>query len=617
MHHYFAGHGYGAVRVDVRGTGDSDGILLDEYHEQELADGLEVIRWLATQPWCSGAVGMIGKSWGGFNGLQIAALAPPELKAVITVCASDDRYADDAHYMGGCLLNENLKWGSALFTLNALPPDPELVDGSWRDQWLERLDNNSLFPEMWLRHQRRDSYWKHGSVCEDYASISCAVYAVGGWADAYSNAIPRLLSELRCPKKGLIGPWAHLYPHSGVPGPAIGFLQEALAWWDYWLAGVDNGIMQEPLYRVWMQDSVAPRVFYDERPGRWIAEASWPSADLRPKRYFFGEAALLETAPPPSETASFSVRSPQTTGLDAGVWCPFGADGDLPGDQRDDDVKSLVFDSEPLRGACEILGAPVVEVRVVSDRPVAMLAARINDVAPDGSSARVSYGLLNLTHRLSHDQPSPLEPGRELTARVRLNDVAHRFVAGHKIRLALSTSYWPIAWPSPEPVTLAIRAAGSHLEIPIRAPRSADRLLEPFAPPESGPEAETVDLDEHDVSWSISEEPGTHRILTHATTGLRQDGEPSMTRIEPLELELGHATQEVFGIAENDPLSATGEIRHTVVSRRNDWSIRVETQVALSATLEHFRVEAELDAFEGGRRVFSRSFDVSVPRDLV
>ena len=239
MHRYFAGHGYAAIRIDLRGAGESDGVLCDEYLEQEQDDGVAAIAWIASQPWCSGAVGMMGKSWGGFNALQIAARRPPALQAIITVCSTDDRYADDAHYMGGCLLNENLMWGSVLLTINAQPPDPALVGDRWRTMWLERLEHSPLYAERWLRHQRRDEYWKHGSVSEDFSLIQCPVYAIGGWADGYSNAVPRLLAGLTVPRKGLVGPWAHVYPHDGVPGPAIGFLQEALRWWDHWLKGMD------------------------------------------------------------------------------------------------------------------------------------------------------------------------------------------------------------------------------------------------------------------------------------------------------------------------------------------------------------------------------------------
>ena len=279
-HAYMAGFGYAAVRVDLRGSGESDGILTDEYLQQELDDGVEVIRWLAKQPWCTGAVGMIGISWGGFNGLQIAALRPEPLKAIVTICSTDDRYADDVHYMGGCLLGDNLSWASTMFDQNTHPPDPALVGEKWHDMWMERLEKSGLWIETWMRHPHRDAYWQHGSVCQDYAAIVCPVMAVSGWADGYSNAVFRLMEHLSVPRKGLLGPWSHKYPHLGVPGPAIGFLQEVRAWWDRWLKGIENGTENEPMFRVWMQDSVPPTTSYTERPGRWVAESSWPSPDI-------------------------------------------------------------------------------------------------------------------------------------------------------------------------------------------------------------------------------------------------------------------------------------------------------------------------------------------------
>ncbi len=280
MHPYFAGHGYASVRVDLRGSGDSDGVLEDEYLQQELDDGVAVIRWLAEQPWCNGNVGMIGISWGGFNGLQIAAMAPPQLKGIITVCSTDDRYADDVHHMGGCLLGDNLSWASTMFAFNSLPPDPAMVGERWREMWHERLHHSGLWLEKWLHHQRRDDYWKHGSICEDWSAVRCPVMAVSGWADGYSNAVFRLLEGLDVPRLGLVGPWSHKYPHQGVPGPAIGFLQEAVRWWDQWLKEEETGIMGEPMLRAWLQDSVPPDTYYEHRPGRWVGEPSWPSPNI-------------------------------------------------------------------------------------------------------------------------------------------------------------------------------------------------------------------------------------------------------------------------------------------------------------------------------------------------
>ena len=179
IHPYLAGHGYACLRIDLRGSGESEGVLLYEYLEREQEDALEAIDWIARQPWCTGRVGMMGISWGGFNSLQVAARRPPQLGAIITLCSTDDRYADDAHYMGGCLLTENMTWGSAIFAHGALPPDPELVGEAWRAMWLHRLEHHHPWIGHWLDHQRRDEYWRQGSVCEDYQAIRCPVYAVG------------------------------------------------------------------------------------------------------------------------------------------------------------------------------------------------------------------------------------------------------------------------------------------------------------------------------------------------------------------------------------------------------------------------------------------------------
>ncbi len=612
MHRYFAGHGYAVLRVDVRGSGDSDGILVDEYVQQEQDDAVEVIRWIAAQPWCNGAVGMMGKSWGGFNSLQVAALQPPALKAIITVCSTDDRYADDAHYMGGCLLDENLTWGSVLLTFNAYPPDPEVVGARWRRMWLERLEHAVLFPEAWLRHQRRDAYWKHGSVCEAFDRIRCPVYAIGGWADAYTNAIPRLLAGLLVPRKGLVGPWAHVYPHNGIPGPAIGFLQEALRWWDQWLKGMETGIMAEPMYRVWMQESLPPRAYYATRPGRWVAEATWPSPRIAWHPLYLNEGRLDDREQPESNV---SLRSPQTIGMAGGDWCGFGEEGEMSTDQRDEDARSLAFDSGPLHDRLEILGAPVAALELTVDKPSALLAVRLNDVAPDGASTRVTYGLFNLTHRESHEYPTPLEPGKRYAVRVQLNDIAHAFPAGHRLRLAISTCYWPVAWPSPEPATLTLHAGASVLNLPVRPSRAEDDALPPFARVEAAPSDVESALGVRTARRSVERDDA--RLETIYTIASDEGDNLTRVRVEPIQLDIAQRSLKRYIIRDDDPLSAQAEVEHITMLRRNDWSTRIETHTRLTSSSDVFRLHATLDAYEQGTRIFSKRWDRSVPRDLV
>jgi len=613
MHPYVAGHGYATVRVDLRGTGESEGTLTGEYTEQELADGEAVIAWLAEQPWCTGAVGITGISWGGFNSLQLAARRPPALKAVLTLCSTDDRYADDAHYMGGCLLNENQIWGSILTMFAAYPPDPALVGDRWREMWTERLDALRCYPAEWLRHQPRDDFWKHGSVCEDYDAIDCPVYAVGGWADGYSNAVPRLLEELSSPRKGLVGPWSHAFPFDSRPGPSIGFLQESLRWWDHWLKGRDTGIMDEPTYRVWMQDSVPPRPQYETRPGRWVTEASWPSPTVETRRYHLNGDGLARDPGPERER---TVRSPLTTGEQSGVWCAFGADGELPGDQRSDDGQSLTFDSAPLDEPMELLGAPVVELAFTADQPTGLIAVRLCEVFPDGTSARLSYGLLNLTHRSGHEHPEPMTPGERTRVRVQLNDLAQRVPAGHRLRVAVSTNYWPLAWPSPTHTSLTVYAGSSTLALPVRPPQPEDETVRPFDAPEAAPALETSTLRPAQFTRTVERDLPTRTTTVRLVSeGDAFDG--AVTHLDAIDLDVGYRIEEAFRVTDEAPCSAATEIKQQSLLRRDDWTVRLALSTRLTCTADTFRTEAELTAHEGETLVRTRQWDETIPRDGV
>jgi uncharacterized protein len=620
VHHpYFAGHGYAAVRVDMRGSGDSDSILLDEYLPQEQKDAVEVLAWLARQSWCTGDVGMIGISWGGFNGLQVAALQPPELKAVISLCSTDDRYADDVHYMGGCVLAEQmLPWASTMLAYNARPPDPAVVGERWREMWVRRMEQTPPFIETWLAHQHRDAYWKQGSICEDFSRVTCPVYAVGGWADAYSNAIPRLLEGLSVPRKGLIGPWAHLYPEQGAPGPEIGFLQECLRWWDYWLKGLDTGVMDEPMLRVWMQDSVPPSSSYSLRPGRWVAEISWPSSNIGTKRLALGRDGLTEEG---TEEARFDIIGRQSTGSDAGRWLRFGSGPEFPPDQRADMGSSLTFASQPLAERLEILGFPMVTLALASDRPNALVAAWLCDVAPTGESTLVTRGLLNLTHRDSHEEPTPLEPGEHYTISIRLDAIAHAFPRGHRLCVAVSPTYWPQAWPSPEPVRLSLFAGDdSRIELPVRGKRAEDAQLHPFEPPEgsaplcvepiTGASSSAVAMGA--ISGAV-----TSRDIASERSELRITESPGGWRrlSDGLEYET-HGT-DTFTIRDDEPLSAAVRCERMARIARGNWRTRVETTSKMSSNDESFIVTNIVEAFETDVHVFSKTWTTVLPRDLV
>jgi uncharacterized protein len=609
-HPYFAGHGYACLRVDMRGTGDSEGVCKGEYLPQEQDDALAVLDWAATQPWSTGRAGMIGISWGGFNGLQVAARQPESLKAVITLCSTDDRYADDIHFMGGCVLTDKLGWGGTAFPIAMTPPDPAIVGDRWREMWKERLEGNGLWLLDWFRHQRRDAFYRHGSICENYADVVCPVYAVGGWADGYTNAIFRLLANLKGPRKGLVGPWGHKYPHFARPGPRIGFLQECLRWWDQWLKDVDTGVMREPMLRAWIEDPVAPKPYYDRIPGRWVAELAWPAPGIEMRALALGGDCVLGGQSGATLPDSRSICSPQTTGLAAGSWCGFGLDPDLSLDQRIDAGGSLIWETPPLDADLEILGFPLLDATIASDRRQAMLAAVLSDVAPDGAATRVSYGLLNLSHRESHAEPAALEPGRAYAVRVQLNACGKRFSAGHRIRLALSTAYWPVAFPPPEAATLTVRTGESRLLLPVRAARESDAALAPFGPPESAEPLRATPLEQGSgfARRATADQAAGELVIERSSDG-------GTVRHEHTGLEVGMRSEDRYGIRDGDPATAWTSADWRKSYARGDWRAVVETTARVDAGRDAFRIRARLRAWEGDTLLHEQEWDEAVPRD--
>ena len=611
---WFAANGYIYVRVDISGTGDSDGLVEDEYVKREQDDAIEVIEWLSEQHWCSGSVGMIGISWGGFNGLQVAARQPKALKAVVAICATVDRYHDDVHYMGGCLLNDNLDWGSAFFSYGALPPDPDMAgEKNWRKLWKQRLEGLSLYPAIWMSHQRRDEFWRHGSVIENYKHIRTPVLTVSGWADGYTAAVFQLVENLDVCCKGLVGPWGHKYPHQGVPGPAIGFLQECKRWWDRWLKGVENGVEEEPDLRLYLQDSARPKPHFDHRDGRWLAIPKWPAQQIDTKTMHLGVGTLGHKPARRSAKSLLNICSPQTTGTSAGEWCAYALGKiapELPVDQREDDAGSLVFDTDVLSKPLKLVGRPIVYLRVAADKPQAFVAVRLNDVRPDGSVSRISYGLLNLTHRRSHAKPAKLKPGEFYNVRVELNELGQIVPRGHRLRVSVSTSYWPIVWPSPESATLTVDAAGSKVELPVLTREAElDRVeFEPVA--QASPLKMTVARLGSETRELVSD------IETERTSYVarRDDGDYV---IDDIGTRLSFIKEKVFSVERDDPLSAEGSVSFSAHYRRGTWDARIETDTRLRADAERFYLTGEIRAFDKGKKFFERQFKHCIKRDQV
>ncbi|MCI2417619.1 CocE/NonD family hydrolase [Saccharopolyspora sp. K220] len=599
-HPYYAGHGYASVRVDLRGSGNSEGVMLDEYTATELADGVDVIEWLADQPWCTGKVGMFGISWGGFNALQIAALRPEPLKAIVTVCSTDDRYDNDVHYTGGAVLGIDMAaWAGTMLAFTARPPDPSVVGDEWLKMWRERLDAAEPFLHTWLAHQERDNYWRHGSICEDYAAVQAAVLAVGGWADPYRDTVFRLAEHLRAPVRGIVGPWSHQYPDRGLPpGPSIGFLQETLRWWDHWLKDADTGVLDDPLLRTWIPEPVAPSTCYSERPGRWVGDDAWPSPSVQEIRYGF-DAELSGSA--------VVVASPEHTGIDAGRYFPFGNRSDLPPDQREEDGRSVCFDSAPLAERVEILGRTRVSLRMDCDVERANITVRLCDVAPDGSSMLVTRGVLNLLARNGRERADPWRPGEPETVTIDLSAIGHAFPPGHRIRVAVSTAYFPWVWPHGARATVELDPAASALVLPVRAADSDGSIS--FEEPEQAPP-----LAVRTGAAPDRPERVVRRDVANREWILEVDPNYGGSRTFPDGLTYTEQATETYRIREDDPLSATATSQWTISLRRADWLAEVNTTTELRATREEFIVDSRLDAAADGETVVSRHWRQRIPR---
>ena len=421
----------------------------------------------------------------------------------------------------------------------------------------------------------------------------------------------RLLEGLPGPRKGLIGPWGHSFPDEARPGPQIGFLQECLRFWDQCLKGIDTGVLEEPMLRVWMQEWTAPSPAIAHRPGRWIAEQSWPPDSVTATTLALGVGTLEDTPGPETRLA---IRGAQDAGTDAGVWCAYGTRAlppELPPDQRRDDGLSLTFTSAPLSEPLEIFGFPEVTLDVDADRANALVAVRLCDVAPDGTSLLVTRGLLNLTHREGHDEPMPLAPGRRYTVTVRLNGIAQVVATGHRLRVAVSPTYWPFAWPSPEVVELGVFTGSSRLDLPVRAPRDDDARLTPFGAPEVARPLE-VEVIEPGRDESITE-----RDQGSGVTRSRLMHDAGTVRLVASELESFERSVFTYAVTADDPLSASVHCAWTRTLRRGDWSVRVETTSLMTADREAFWLTNSVDAYEGETRVSTRSTSTAIPRDGV
>lgn len=605
MHGYFAGNGYAVVRVDMRGSGESDGLLKDEYLKQEQNDALEVIEWIAKQKWCDGNIGMMGKSWGGFNSLQVAARKPKNLKAIIVIGFTDDRYNDDIHYKGGCLLNDNFWWGNIMLAYQSRFVDPK-IDPEGRAKWLNRLENMPLWPALWLEHTLKDEYWKHGSVSENYDDIEVPVFALDGWADSYTNPVFTLMQGLKVPKKAIIGPWAHVYPHDGTPLPAMGFLQEALKWWDKWLKNIDNDVLDCPMIQAYIENSIKPNSKIEFIDGRFVGIDDIQK-DIKYDHYYLNPYQLKQE----KSNAFVKINTPLNHGLLAGEWMGAGVLGESPYDQRLDDGMAVVFESEILQDNLDILGFPLLNVKFSSDKEKAMLFAQLSEVRDDGFVQRVSYGVLNLALSDNKEKFELLEKDKFIVKQLKLDLCGHRFSKGSKIRLSLANTFWPMFWPMPEISTLTLDLSECKISLPIFNGKDSNKInLEP----QSAPLTPLTLLKDGRVDRAITYDVlnDTWTCITDGVGGVFGEG---VYRFDEVDVLVEHNLKRELSLKNDDPLSAKYTITQKMKIGRENCMIDADIILTQTSDKEYFYIKGDMKVKENEKLVFEKKYNHKVKRN--
>ncbi len=463
LYSYFLENGYIVARVDIRGTGNSEGITVPhEYSDIELDDGEEVIEWLSKQDWSTGKIGMFGISWGGFNSIQMAMRNPPALKAFISVMATDYLYQEDVHYMDGIMVAGD-SWMMRHDLDNSIPGAPEF---KMDDEWIEKRFDVKPSVFTYMRQQRDGAFWDRASAKGQYHKIKIPGYHIGGWYDGYRNSLLRMLENVEAPVKAMIGPWDHYFPHNAWPEPQVEWRYEAVRWFDHWLKEINTGIQEEPKFAVFVRNYHPPDSSLKEIDGFWRWEDDWPIKRIENHIWHAHSDHSLAKNTGSEDRHHLEYRA--SSGVEGGgptMWW-----GSIPPDQKPMDELSLVYDSEVLDTPFEILGRPVARLRVSATAKRANWVVRISDIAPDGQVTQVAAAAFNGTHRNSARNPDDIIPGEEFNLNINLHFTSWVFQKGHRIRVAVNNAIWPMLWPTPFPMETKILIGGDHglkVEFPV------------------------------------------------------------------------------------------------------------------------------------------------------
>jgi uncharacterized protein len=444
---YFAEHGYAAAVVDFRGTGASEGLMPDAFRAIESADVYDVVEQLAEQPWCDGSVGVWGVSYGGIAALRAAAARPPHLRAVVAVEGSTDPYSCEVMRFGAPGLAMIVgEWATQMLCVNALPPTSGTPGGEPDRVWAEHLDALTPWHFAWRDHPTRDRYWEGREVSA--SDIECPTMIFTSWRDTNPRGAWEDFEALTGPRRIIAGPWLHGIPDEATTEP-ICSVHEMVRWFDRWLKDAESGIDREPPVSVYVLGAE-----------QWESYERWPPHTRARTLYPSADGALRDA--PDDGSKAMPVTFDATVGIHGGLGMRHA-----PPDQGGDDGGSTLFTTAPLDAPLDVVGEPVITLRIEFAEADTDVAARMLDVAADGSSTLIAKGYLRLSNPPDYTGRAIAPPSATVT--VPCNPTRYRVAAGHRIRLALAGADFPEFWP--------VRLAADYSVIVGGDPAGASRVI--------------------------------------------------------------------------------------------------------------------------------------------
>lgn len=570
LHAWHAACGFAGVRIDIRGSGDSDGLLEDQNGEAELRDMLAAMAFVANEPWCNGRLGLIADSWSGPTVFRAAAARPAALRAIVAIGARVDRFAEGEFLRGGLATTAGLMWAGELMAMQARPPDAGIVGPRWRELWRTRLDALPLFAATWLAHPSLDRYWRAQTWQAARDPIDTPVLALAEQGDASADAVLRLGRDLRGPFAATIGPpAATTFARSPQPLEAL-YVAEARGWWDHWLGTTPVAWRDGPALRIACAGDTAV-------PPRWFAPSE-RAATGGVRVLHLGAGRLGDSPEPPGVLMALPRQSR-----------PGGAG---------------VFESAPLENAAFVVGTPRVELTVASDSAAGALRARLRVRAGDGRLRHAVETILNLAQRDGPEAPLPLPVGRLVRVAIDFGYAVFALESGDRVELELLTGTWPIALEPPGAGGLAIHLHDGVLRLPV-----ADARLDAVAGPADAGAPSAGAAPRHTVRRIPAD-----RIVTDPR-------DPDRIRIEHdaglVHLDETGVTVDVVGTVQLERgRSATAAVA-------TDWRYRAtrggaeldsRTRLRIVAGQGRFDITAAVDARIGDTPVAQREWRVSVAR---